>query len=136
MTNIDYLEQFFRKHKLSGRINLKFSSIVRDEYISDIVFENGDVININDIIFDIESDLPDDLFDKWMNSRKENDISFQEWIQTDIHYVPKELDRSSIEEYQKEMNILVDDVKKAIENVFIMETDDGDSDSDYESGDE
>ena len=129
MTNIDYLELFFKKHKLSGKIKLKFSSAVRDENITDIVFEDDTVININDVIFDIESELPDDLYELWLSSR-ENDISFKDWIQTDIHYIPKEIDRSPIEEYQRELTTLVDDVKKNIESIFTLETDEGDSDFD------
>ena len=38
MKNIDYLEQFFRKHKLSGKVTVKFTSpVAYDEYMSDII---------------------------------------------------------------------------------------------------
>lgn len=136
MKNIEYLEAFFKKHKLSGKIKLKFPSVVSDEYISDIVFENGDVVNINDIIFDIESDLPDDMVKQWLEEKKENDISLIDWIQNHPHYVPKDIDRSSVEEYQREMTDIVEDVKKNINAIFEFEIDEGDSDLDDESGDE
>ena len=136
MKNIDYLELFFRKHKLSGKVTVKYSSpVANDDYMTDIVFENGDVININDVIFDIESDFPDDVFDQWMISRKENDISFMDWMQTDTHYIPKDMiDKSSVEQYQKELTTLVDSVKESINKIFQMEPDDGDSEEDNEEG--
>ena len=65
MKNIDYLELFFRKHNLSGKITVNYSSsVAMDEYMTDIIFENGDVININDVIFDIDSEFPPDVFEQ------------------------------------------------------------------------
>lgn len=139
MKNIDYLEAFFRKHNLSGKITVRHSSPVPvDEYMSDIIFENGDVISINDVIFDIDSEFPNDVYEQWIESKRNNDISLMDWIQTNTHYIPKELlDRSSIEEYQKEMTTLVEDVKESINKIFRTDTDEGDSDEDNgESEDE
>jgi hypothetical protein len=132
MKNIDYLEEFFRKHNLSGKITVRHSSPVPvDEYMSDIIFENGDVISINDVIFDIDSEFPNDVYEQWIESKRNNDISLMDWIQTNTHYIPKELlDRSSIEEYQKEMTTLVEDVKESINKIFRTDTDEGDSDED------
>ena len=132
MKNIDYLEAFFRKHNLSGKIIVRHSSPVPvDEYMSDIIFENGDVISINDVIFDIDSEFPNDVYEQWIESKRNNDISLMDWIQTNTHYIPKELlDRSSIEEYQKEMTTLVEDVKESINKIFRTDTDEGDSDED------
>jgi len=139
MKNIEYLETFFRKHNLSGKIKVKYSSPVpSDDYMSDIVFENGDVISINDVIFDIISDFPNDVYDQWIKSKKENDISLMEWIQTDKSYIPNITgDMTTIEEYQNEMRTIVDDVKKNIDKLFQTETDDGDNEEDNgESEDE
>ena len=131
MKNIDYLECFFKKHNLSGKVTVRYTSrVVIDDYMSEVEFENGDIIDINDIIFDIDSDLPADVAEQWMASKKENDISLSEWIQTNTHYLPKSLmDRSSIENYQKEMEDLFDDVKKIIDSVFNRLDDNGDSES-------
>lgn len=131
MKNIDYLECFFKKHNLSGKVTVRYTSrVVIDDYMSEVEFENGDIIDINDIIFDIDSDLPADVAEQWMASKKENDISLSEWIQTNTHYLPKSLmDRSSIENYQKEMEDLFDGVKKTIDSVFNRLDDNGDSES-------
>lgn len=131
MKNIEYLETFFRKHNLSGKIKVKYSSPVpSDDYMSDIVFENGDVISINDVIFDIISDFPNDVYDQWIKSKKENDISLMEWIQTNTHYIPKDMyDTSSVEAYQNELKEIVNEVKENINRVFQTETDDNKEDN-------
>ena len=124
---MNYLELFFKKHKLSGKITVKYSSPLRiDEYMSDIVFENGDTININDIIFDVESDFPDDVLKQWMESKKENDISLMDWIQTNKSYIPRDIDTSSVKEYHRELESIVNEVKQSIEKVFTTEIDDND----------
>ena len=135
MKNMDYLTEFFRKHNLTGKVRIKYSSsIILDEYISDIIFENGDVVNINDIRFDIDSDFPNDIFDQWIITRRKEDISLLDWLKNNKHYFPKNIDNSSVEEYKKELESVVDDIKENINKLFQMETDDGDSDD--ESGDE
>lgn len=131
MKNIDYLGQFFKKHNLSGRVTVRYTSPVEeDDYMSDIIFEDGITIHINDVIFDIESDLPADVGRLWMEEKKENDISLMEWIQTDVAYLPRLLDRSPVEEYQKELTGIFDEVKERIQSIFELEIDEGDSDSD------
>ena len=136
MKNIDYLTEFFKKHNLTGKVRIKYSSsIILDEYISDIIFENGDVVNINDIRFDIDSDFPNDIFDQWIIIRREEDISLLDWLKNNTHYFPKNIDNSSVEEYKKELESVVDDIKENITKLFQMETDEGDSDL-YGSEDE
>lgn len=129
MKNIDYLELFFKKHKLSGKIKVKYSSNeIDDDYMTDITLENGDVININDIIFDIESEFPDDLFNKWIESKRETGISFIDWLRSDNHYIPKDMDTSSVEKFQKEMTGIFDDVKESINKIFELIPDEENSD--------
>ena len=119
MKNIDYLELFFKKHNLSGKVKVRFSSpIGTDDYMSEVELENGDVISINDIIFDIESEFPRDFAEDWLVSKKDNDISFVEWVQTKKDYLPKDLDTSSVKEYQTELEEIINDVKKSINSVF------------------
>lgn len=133
MKNIEYLEQFFKKHKLTGKISVNYSSrLVVDEFMTDIMFEDGVSININDIIFDIDSELPDDVLGLWLEARKENDLSLPEWIQTNIKYVP-DMDRSSVEAYQKEMTDLFMEVEDKINTILkFRPEDEGDSESEDE----
>ena len=63
-----------------------------------------------------------------MEARKENDISLPEWIQTDTHYLPKDITSGSVDEFKKEMTEIFDGVKQAIDHIFKL--DPGDSDED------
>ena len=104
--------------------------------MSDIVFDNGDIISINDIIFDIESEFPNSVVDQWLVAKKENNISLMEWFQSNKYDMFANIDKSSIIDYQNEMNSVFDEVKNNINKIFEMEPDDeGDSDL-YESEDE
>ena len=133
MKNIDYLEQFFRKHKLSGKVKVKYDSpIAVDEYMSDIIFENGDIINISDIIFDIDSDFPEDIAEQWMKAKKKNNISFIDWIQEHPNYFPKDMDTSSVRSYQIELESIVNNMKAQITKMFELEEGYGDSDEEGE----
>ena len=133
MRNIEYLEQFFRKHKLSGKVKVKYDSpIAVDDYMSDIIFENGDIINISDIIFDIDSDFPEDIAEQWMKAKKKNNISFIDWIQEHPNYFPKDMDTSSVISYQIELESIVNNMKAQITKMFELEEGDGDSDEEGE----
>lgn len=128
MKNIEYLEQFFRKHNLSGKVKVKYSSRVPlDDYMTNIVFENGDVININDIIFDIESEFPNDVVDQWLVAKKESGVSLMNWIQSDTKYFPSNIDTKSVEDFQNEMAILANEVKENIDKIFKLDIDDIDT---------
>ena len=122
---------------MSGKVTVKYDSPgAIDDYMTDIVFENGDVININDIIFDIDSDFPEDVVEQWLESKRQNDISLIDWIQTNVNYFPKDIDTSSVRNYQIELEGIVNEMKKSINKVFELEVDDGDSDLDEGSEDE
>ncbi len=128
MKNIEYLEQFFKKHNLSGKIKVRYSSDTQvDDYMTDITFTNGDTININDIIFDIDSEFPNTIVEQWLKVKKEKDISLIDWIQTNQYNMFEGIDNSSVDEYQKEMTGIFDDVKKSIQSVFELEPDEGES---------
>ena len=125
MKNIEYLEQFFRKHNLKRKIKVKYDRSGQDEYMTDIIFENGDMVNINDVIFDIESDLEPDVVKQWLKSKKDNDISLMEWIQTDNQYMP-EFDNTAMKEYQREIESIWNDVKERIDRVLELQDDEVD----------
>lgn len=133
MKNIDYLELFFKKHNLSGRVSVNYSSkIVIDEYMTDIVFEDGLTINIHDIIFDVDSELPEYIAEQWMKEKKEKDVSLVDWVQEGTHYMPEEIDKSSLEEYKKDLEGLVGDLKESMTKIFTFIQDEGDSEEESE----
>ena len=132
MTNLQYLEQFFKKHNLKGKLKVKYTNGQNDDdYMSDLIFESGDTMNIHDVIFDIESDLSPDVVGQWLKYKKESneDISLMDWISTDNHYVPAGIDYSSMDEYRIEIETMMNGIKDGIEQLFSLK-DDGDSDED------
>ena len=136
MRNIEYLDKFFRKHKLSGKVRIKYTNAIRlDDYMSDIILEDGTEINIHDVIFDVDSEFPPQVAEKWMKE-KEGDISLVDWIKANPNsYMTFDFDRSSVIAYQRELEELVNGVKEKIEGMFRMEIDEEDSDYDgSESG--
>lgn len=133
MKNIDYLELFFKKHNLSGRVTVQYSAKVAiDEYMTDIVFEDGLTINIHDIIFDVDSELPEYIAEQWMKEKKEKDVSLVDWVQEGTHYMPEEIDKSSLEEYKKDLEGLVGDLKESMTKIFTFIQDEGDSEEESE----
>lgn len=124
MKNIDYLEEFFRKHNLSGQILVNYDDPYEtDLFMSTITFENGDVISINDVRFDIDSQLEPDVVDQWLKQKRIKDISLMNWIASPNNYVPTDVDYSSVEEYKEKMTKLADDVNEHINKVFELKVD-------------
>lgn len=122
---------------MSGKVKVKYDSpIAVDDYMSDIIFENGDIVNINDIIFDIDSDFPEDIAEQWMETKRKNNISLIDWIQENSNYFPKDMDTSSVKSYQIELENIVNDMKTQITKMFELKEDDGDSDEDEEGEDD
>ena len=125
MKNIEYLTEFFKKHNLSGKIKVEYTHPDKDDdYMGDITLEDGNIISINDVIFDIISNLDPDVGEQWLEIHKESGISFDEWMRTNTHYIPKNIDRSSIDEYHKDMEEILEQVKENINKVFELEPED------------
>lgn len=127
MKNIEYLEEFFRKHNLSGKITVRYAGTVEkdDDYMSDIIFEDGNTISINDVIFDIESEFEPYVAEQWMKERKSKDMGLMEWIMTNNTYMPDDVDMKSVYEFQKELQDIINSGEKRINEIF---KDVGDSD--------
>lgn len=133
MKNIEYLTKFFKKHNLSGSIKVSYTSPKPDDdSMSTITFPNGTVITIQDVIFDIISELPEDVVNQWLKSKITSEVSLSDWVESDNHYTPQ-IDTSSMDEYKREMEAIVEEVKENISKLFELEIDDEDEeDSDYE----
>ena len=118
MKNIEYLTKFFKKHNLSGKITARYigSTTTEDEYLSEIIFEDGTILKMNDIIFDIDSDLPVGVFEQWIKSGA---INFPEWLQTS-NYIP-DINPSSVKQFQTEMEEIVNDMKQQVSSMFEQE---------------
>lgn len=121
MKNLEYLECFFKKHNLKGNAKIKYTNYVDDDNISEVTLDNGITMSIDDIRFDIDSLLDSDVGKTWMDVHKESGIGFREWMETDNHYMPKNIDTSSIDEYHKEMENIVNGLKETVDKIFILD---------------
>lgn len=128
MTNLQYLERFFKKHNLNGKIHVLYTNGQEDDdYMSDVIFENGDKMNIHDIIFAIESDFDLDVIEQWQKYRTDSgtDITLMDWIGMDNHYIPSGIDHTSMDEYKKEIESMFGKLNKTIDDVLNIENEKG-----------
>ena len=136
MTNIEYIFEFANKHNFpKSECEVVFNAVDdvsgRDIYTTDddiiaVRFDKSLVeneIKIEDIRFDIDSLLPEDVFFEWQKDRP--DISFKGWISMG-RYVPSIIKNS---DYLNELDALTKEIEMKLESMFAnIETDNDDSD--------
>ena len=136
MTNIEYIFEFANKHNFpKSECEVVFNAVDdgsgRDIYTTDddiiaVRFDKSLVeneIKIEDIRFDIDSLLPEDVFVEWQKDRP--DISFKGWISMG-RYVPSIIKNS---DYLNELDALTKEIEMKLESMFAnIETDNDDSD--------
>ena len=136
MTNIEYIFEFANKHNFpKSECEVVFNAVDdgsgRDIYTTDddiiaVRFDKSLVeneIKMEDIRFDIDSLLPEDVFFEWQKDRP--DISFKGWISMG-RYVPSIIKNS---DYLNELDALTKEIEMKLESMFAnIETDNDDSD--------
>lgn len=91
----NYRKKFIKKHNLTE--------------------EECDKYNDNDIMFDIDIELPEDAFEQWNEYKQKNGyISFSNWTAVDNHYKPKGVVNDNMDYFKNEMEMIY----KNIENIF------------------
>ena len=140
MTNIEYIFEFANKHNFpKSDCEIMFNSIggntdvfAADDEIISVKFDKSLVeneIKIDDIRFDIDSLLDDDIFFAW---QKDNpNISLKNWIKMG-RYVPTDIKNI---ELLDEIDMLTRDIQMKLESIF-GGLDDGDSDYDDDDDDD
>ena len=142
MTNIEYIFLFADKHKFpKTECEVIFNSVDdgsgRDIHTTDydiisVKFDKSLVkneIKIEDIRFDVDSKFPDDVFFMWQKDDPE--IPFKVWI-SQGRYVPNIIKNT---EYLDKLERLTKDIEMKLESMFPT-IDDGDSDYEYDDGEE
>lgn len=141
MTNIEYIFEFAEKHNFpKTTCEVMFNSIggntnvfAADDDIISVRFDKELVeneIKISDIRFDIDSQLPDDVFFVWQ--KDEPNIPLRTWI-TMGRYIPTIIQNT---EFFDELDALTKEIEMKLESVFsTIEDDDGSSDYDEEDSD-
>ena len=145
MTNVEYIFLFAEKHNFpktecevvfdafddgSGNvIHTTDSDIIKVKFDKSLV-ENE--IKIDDIRFDIDSELPEDVFHMWQKDNPE--MSFKGWIALG-RYIPAFIQNT---EFFNELDVLTKNIEMKLESMFsTIENDGGDyDDSDYYEEDE
>lgn len=149
MTNVEYIFEFANKHNFpKTECEVVFNAIddgsgndihTTDYDIISVKFDKSLVeneIKIEDIRFDIDTDLPEDVFYAW---QKDNpDMSFKGWIAMG-RYVPNIIQNA---DFFDELDTMTKEIEMKLESVFSnINEDDGssdfeDEDSDYYEDDE
>ena len=149
LTNVEYIFEFANKHGFpKTECEVVFNAVddgsgndihTTDYDIISVKFDKSLVeneIKIEDIRFDIDTDLPDDVFYSW---QKDNpDMSFKGWIAMG-RYVPNIIQNA---DFFDELDAMTKEIEMKLESVFSnISEDDGssdfeDEDSDYYEDDE
>ena len=147
MTNVEYIFLFADKHNFpKTECEVVFNAVDdgsgRDIYTTDddikaVRFDKSLVeheINMEDIRFDIDTNLPEDVFYAWQSDNP--DISFKGWIAMG-RYVPI-VEKNA--EFFEELDSVTKEIQMKLETIFPTYSDDGDSDyndfDDEEDGEE
>lgn len=87
----------------------------------------------SDIIYDIDLDMPTDVFDQWREyCRKNGYIQFVKWTGIDNGYSPVVTERSGMEDLKEELGMIYREIERTFENAFGGFYDDfEESDSEY-----
>ena len=143
MTNVEYIFEFANKHNFpKTECEVVFNAIddgsgrdiyTTDDDIKSVIFDKSLVereINIEDIRFDIDTDLPEDVFYVW---QKDNpDMSFKGWIAMG-RYVPNIIQNA---DFFDELDAMTKEIEMKLESVFSnISEDDGSSDFEDEDSD-
>ena len=137
MTNVEYIFLFADKHNFpKTECEVVFNAVDdgsgRDIYTTDddivaVRFDKSLVeheIKIEDIRFDIDTDLPEDVFYSWQSDNP--DISFKGWIAMG-RYVPIVAKNA---EFFEELDSVTKEIQMKLETLFPTYGEDGDSDDD------
>jgi hypothetical protein len=89
----------------------------------------GGEIKMEDIRFDIDTNLPEDVFNSWQNDNPE--MSFRGWIAMG-KYVPI-VEKNA--DFFEELDMLTKEIQMKLETIFPTYGDDGDSDFDDDDSD-
>ena len=124
LTNRDYIRKFVLKHDYKqDMIHVQCLDSLSIDNIQTVVFNKEDIpserkIPIDDIIYDIESELPKDVFFRYLEYIDKNDyVTYIYWMtKMDNKYEPMGMDKSESERVKK---ILYDAVEQIRNKTWI-----------------
>lgn len=105
-SNFEYIKEFVEKHNYDKHVHVQCFKTVDLDSVKTVVFNEVDIpskkpINLDDIKYDIDSDLPEDVFYRWLeycDKHKDSDVTYIYWMtKMDNHYEPMGIDKSESE---------------------------------------
>ena len=127
-SNFEYIQEFCYKHNFDTNIHIQCHRVASFDNVDTVVFNEKDIpdgtkVSIHDIMFDIDSDVPEDMFIQWLKYCKEvGEIKYMDWIfKKDTHYVPKEFDKFGTTEFVNSIVEMVKDLEDMINDKFDIE---------------
>lgn len=101
LTNVEYLQKFVKKHHYKDKIHVQCIGEITTENINTVIFDTCDIpsgvkIELDDIKYDIDSLLPEDVFYRWLEYIGSNKyVSYKYWMtKMDNKYFPIGVDNS------------------------------------------
>lgn len=115
-SNFEYLKSFVKKHGYSEKIMIFCQGGTTLEHLKCVVFNKKDIpsgrkIDINDIKFDMDSDLPKDVFFRWLEycDKSLEPKGYMYWLtKMNNKYQPMGVDKT-------ELNIFKDEILGSVE---------------------
>lgn len=121
-SNLEYLQDFIQKHHYNNEIHVQCYKDLDYDSIKYVIFNKQDIpsetkINMEDIRYDIDTDLPEDVFYRWLeyiNDKENDEVSYIYWMtKMDNHYFPMNIDNSESEK----MKTLIYDKLNELKNM-------------------
>lgn len=120
-TNFDYIKEFVEKHHYDGS-SLVVTCLGKacHDNIKAVRFSGKDIfpsrnISIDDIHYDIDSSLPEDVFYRYLEylNKTESEMTYIDWMtKIDNRYEPMGIDKSESEKLKKEIFDKLDEMKR------------------------
>lgn len=119
-SNYEYISEFVQKHNYNKHVQIQCYGQFDTSSIKYVIFDRNDVpnnkkISIEDIQYDIISDLPKDAFYRWLEYLENGgkDISYIQWVTSkDILYQPMGIDKTDLDKFKNEVYQKIEDIKK------------------------
>lgn len=119
LKNTEYIDRFISKHHYDGHVHLQCHKTIDEDGIKSVIFSEKDVpgmrkISIDDIKYDIDSDLPEDVFYRYLEYLSGHDeVTYIYWMtEMDNRYFPMGIDTSASESIRREIYESLEDMKK------------------------
>lgn len=116
--NWEYLVSFVNKHKFDAKVEVRCHNGNTVEDIQSVVFNKKDIpsgrrVSINDVKYDVDSDLPSDVFMQWITYLNNGgEFSYIDWMtKMDNQYTPIGIDNSEGEKLGKDIFNVINNLK-------------------------